>query len=505
MTQSKSFRITLLLATAFYLPLHAQEVRVERDELISIGDQSIKFINYVGPHEFINTTDQIRGIGRFLGSGITLQASGKISIAGKYELVHIVEPNIVEGFDADVFIIGDNGAVDHINNLRTIIAGYLERVYGFFGRDAYLIAEFVTYYNAVYRNDMEMAKERYKEPVVSFLNSDKLGLDTHYSNWAGKTQMLIPLSVVFDADVSINAGAITDDEVIEEMRKEEDMGLDSRRDMVELREREIAKAQEKLDKRRGELESEHKSISEELGVIEEREAAGEKPGSEAKKQVEKSKSSIEKAIEELEKLQKDVDKRTEEVLEMRDDISEDENRRIAAETEDIFTSATLIEPLWFLTVDNAGDGIPYGRIVKYNLKDRKLLAVSKVTAVRGRSMAILPESIIVIAGRRASNSKVRLMLLDRNTLEEISVGKHDIFPGSLMMVKGGDIYLVTTEKGEWRLGKFDTALNRTAISELAIEPWTSISCDETSVYVQRAEGGFLKLSSATLKEESRLP
>jgi len=505
MIQRETFRITLVLVAVFCLPLHAQEVRVERDELTSIGDQSIKFINYVGPHEFINTADQIRGIGRLLGSGITLQTSGRNSIAGKYELVHIVTPDIEEGFDSDIFIIGDKAAVDHINNLRTIIAGYLETVYGFLGRDAYLIAEFITYYNAVYRNDMEMAGERYKEPVVNFLNPDKLGLDTHYSNWAGRTQMLIPLSVVFDADVSIDAGAITDDKVIEEMRKEEDMGLDSRRDMVELREREIAKEQEGLDKRREELESEHKSISEKLGDIEEREAIGEKPSSETKKELEKKKSNIERAVEKLEELQKGVDKKTEAVLEMRDDISEDENKRIAAETEDVFTSAAVVEPVWFLTVDNDGDGIPYGRIVKYNLEDRRLLAVSKVTAVRGRSMAILPDSIIIIAGRRGPNSKVRLMLLDRNTLEEISVGEHDIFPGSLMMVKGSDIYLVTTEKGEWRLGKFDTAIKRTAISNLAIEPWTSISCDETSVYVQGAEGGVLKLSSTTLKEELRLP
>jgi len=500
MTQRKFLR--MFLVTVLCLPLNAQEAQVDRDELISIGDQSIKFINYVGPYEFINTADQILGIGRFLGSGITPEISGKNSIGGKYEVVHIVEPSIEQGFDSDVFIVGNDAAVDHINNLRTIIAGYLETVYDFSRRDAYLIAEFITYYNAVYRKDMEMVRERYKEPVVNFLNPDFLGLDTHYSNWAGKTQMLIPLGTKFDSGTSVDAGAIADDQVVEEMRKEEDMGLDSRRGMVELREREIIKEQENLDKLRGELESKRKSISEKLDDFEEKEEPGLEERA-VREELEKDKSSVEKAIEELEELQKKVDEETKEVLAMRDDISEDENKRIAAENEDVTTSTSLLEPIWFLTVDNEGDGIPYGRVVKYNSENSELLAVSKLTAVRGRSMAILPDSIIVIAGRRGSNSKVRLMLLDRNTLETISVGEHDIFPGSLMMMDGSDIYLVTTEKGEWRLGKFDTTMNRTAISQLAITPWTSISCDESSIYVQGAEGGILKLSNANLKEKNR--
>ena len=505
MAKRKFFRISLLLAVMLCFPLYAQEVQVNRDELASVGDQPIDFINYVGPYDFINTIDQIRGIGRLLGSGITLQATDKKSLGGKYEIVHIVAPHIEQGFDSDIFIIGDDAAVDHINNLRTIIAGYLETVYGFSGRDAYLISEFVTYYNAVYRKDMEMVQERYKEPVISFLNPDNLGLDTHYSNWAGKTQMLIPLSAVFDSGVSIDAGAITDGQVIEELRKKEDMGLDSRRDMVELRERELAKEQENLNKRRSELEGELRSVSKELSAIEEEEAAGEKPDSETKRELEKEKSDIEKAIEKIEEFQESVDKKTEEVLKMRDDISEDENIRIMAETEDISASSAAVEPVWFLAVDNEGDGIPYGRVVKYNLKDGKFLAVSKVTAVRGRSIVILPDSIMVIAGRRGPNSRVRLMLLDRDTLKTISVGEHDIFPGSLMMMKDRSIYLITAEKGEWRLGKFDTAMNRIAISGLEVEPWTSISCDGISIYVQEAEGGILKLSNTTLQEEARLP
>ncbi len=485
--------------------LWAEDVQVDRDELASIGDQSIKFINYVGPYEFINTLDQIRGIGRSLGENIIPEKPGETSVGGKYRVLHIVNPEIESGLDADIFILEAGAAVDHINNLRTIIAGYLETAYGFSARDAYLVAEFVTYYNAVYRGNIQMVGNRYKQPVVDALNADKIGLDTHYSNWPGKTQMLIPLR---GSGRIVDTGSITEDEVIDEMRKEDDMGLESRRDMVELREDEIDEEQEVLEERREEIEKKDEVVSEELQELEEKEDSGAEltvKEEDRKEELEEEKTVIEEEKAAVEEEQEVIDERTEEVLDMRDDIAEDENKRMEdQEEESTFTSAPQIDPVWFLMVDDEGDGIPYGRILMYNLNDGERQAVSDVTAVRGRTLAILPESLLVIAGKDGGNSKVRLMLLNQGTLETEKEGTHDVFPGSLMTVKGSDIYLVTTENGEWRLGKFNTSLDRTAVSEVAVEPWTSISFDGASLFVQGATGEILKLSASTLKEEARL-
>jgi len=514
MTRINNLRNIFLLTFLFVLSttLWSEDIKVDRDELASIGDQSIKFINYVGPYEFTNTLDQIRGIGRSLGDGIKPGESGEASIGGKYRVLHIVSPDIEDGLDADIFIIEEGAAVDHINNLRTIIAGYLETTYGFSGRDAYLVAEFVSYYNAVYRGDLQMAQERYKQPVVDALTPEKIGLDTHYSNWPGKTQILIPLrsggTPAGDSTPVVDTGAISDNQVVDEMRKEEDMGIESRQDMVELRENEIDKDQAQLDNHREEVDKQEQAVNEELGVITEKEQAGEEltpAEEETKASLEEEKAAVEEEQTAIEEEQTQIDKRTEEVLDMRDDISEDKNKQLEdTVAEDTFTSAPQITPVWFLMVDEQGDGIPYGRVVMYNLEDGKRMAVSSVTAVRGRTLAVLPDSLLVIAGKSGGNGKVRLMLLDQDTLETQKEGSNDVFPGSLMTVKGSDIYLVTTENGEWRLGKFNTSLERTAVSELAIEPWTSISFDGTSLFVQGATGEILKLSASNLKEEAVL-
>ena len=76
--------------------------------------------------------------------------------------------------------------VDHVVNLRHIIAGFLEETYGYPGRDAWLLAEFITYYNAVHRGNLSVVQERYKAPVGRVLSTARIGLDTHYSNWPGQ-------------------------------------------------------------------------------------------------------------------------------------------------------------------------------------------------------------------------------------------------------------------------------------------------------------------------------
>ena len=468
----------------------AENVTVDEDELTSIDGSGINFINYVGPYEFINTVDQIRSIGRGLGIQIDTEKTGKAAVGTKYGVLHIVSPEIPEGLDADVFFLNADAAVDHIVNLRHIIAGYIETTYSISARDAYLLAEFITYYNAAYRGNTETVMQRYKPPVVQAVNKEKFGLDTHFSNWPGKTEMLIPLR---SEAQKVDTGAITDEEVISLMRQEEGKGLESREDMVDLREKELDEEQKDLNKRQDTLEQQAKEIDEKLAKDEDNE------------DLLVAKAAIEEERSALEKEQEEIDIRTEEVMKMREDIAEDKNTALAkSDTKETFTSAEKVTPVWFLTVDSNKDGIPFGRVVKYNLENGKRLAVSKITAVRGRTMVLLPDALIVIAGKDDGNSMVRPMILDIDTLETRKEGSHNIFPGSLITSQGKDIYLVTTENGEWRLGKFNSGLERTAVSEIAVEPWTSVSFDRSTLYVQGVNGEILKLSASTLQVQARI-
>ena len=88
----------LLIGTVF-----ATALDVDEEELAEGRDGPIKFINYEGPHEIINTRDEIRGIGIFLATAA--RENGRpYGFQGKYTVIHAVDPEKNGLLDADIFI-----------------------------------------------------------------------------------------------------------------------------------------------------------------------------------------------------------------------------------------------------------------------------------------------------------------------------------------------------------------------------------------------------------------
>ncbi len=122
---------------------------VDVDELKSV-DREIVFINYEGKYTRIDTAEEIKAIGWILAS--TLEQSGRIGkFLLKYSIIRAVDPGEDEKYDADIISIDQEARVDHIDNVRRIIAGYLEGAYGYSPEDARMLAVFTTIYNAVFR------------------------------------------------------------------------------------------------------------------------------------------------------------------------------------------------------------------------------------------------------------------------------------------------------------------------------------------------------------------
>jgi hypothetical protein len=159
-----------------------------------------------------------------------------------------VDPSLQAGFDADIFVIEKDAEVDHINNVRLILLGYLMKMYGYSIEDAAVLAEFVTYYNAAIRSDMDYASKRYKPIVLSQIGAENVGISRSYAEWPGRSRLLIPLS---ERPEPGNLGALGTDElagerVLAELREQADMGIQPRKEMTELRERDIEQQQERL-------------------------------------------------------------------------------------------------------------------------------------------------------------------------------------------------------------------------------------------------------------------
>ena len=282
-------------------------IGVDQSEIQSTEGNEIVFRNYSGPHSVINTIEQIRGIGAEIGNLVRENPTriGTVGNTNRYAVIHAIDPTTKEKFDADIFIVGRGATVDHITNLRRIISGYLVAAYGYSTKDADTIAAFVTVYNAVYRGNLQYFQSRYKNIVTEKLSPSIVGLSTNYEEWAGNTQVVIPLSDLNGGLSTIDTSLISDKEVIKSMQGDEDKGIDTRKDMVDIKEREADNAQEKADEAQKKADEEKAKLAEEQRKKAEADAAAAK----AKADADKAKADADKAKADADKAKADADKK----------------------------------------------------------------------------------------------------------------------------------------------------------------------------------------------------
>lgn len=241
-------------------------ISVDQPEIESVGDvNTVVFRNYTGPQVVINTAAEIRAIGSNIGRNISsdVNSSATAGEANRYQVIHVVDPSESGKMDADIFIIGSGATVDHIDNVRRILSGYLEAAYSYSTRDANTIATFVTVYNAVYRGNLDYFKGKYKDAVIRNLTTARVGIDTNYQNWPGNTQLVIPLSDVNGGLSTIDTSIISDRNVVRSMQEDADKNIDTRKDMVDIKEREADNASEKAQAAQKQASEENEKLKQE--------------------------------------------------------------------------------------------------------------------------------------------------------------------------------------------------------------------------------------------------
>jgi hypothetical protein len=502
---SKLISILVLLSAGFvFLPAQ----NIDEMEIKSYGNRTIEFINYEGPRTgTVNTLEEILNIGRTIGSRIDIMKNDEASYGAKYTIIHVFEQGNDELLDADILVLHKGSRVDHVNNLRFIIAGYLETTYGYSFKDALILAEFITYYNAVYYKNITYFGTRYKAAVMGHISDENAGMATHYSEWPGKTRIIIPLRdpTTRDELSVIDTGSLTEDEVIDLIREEEDMGIDSRKDMTDLRERTIDEDQQELDVKKEELDQKEEQVDQELSRLEEKEKEQGLTEEEEKKKEEliTEKEEIQEEQKVLEEEQKDLDQQTDDVITQRDEIAEDENTIFENEsTEQIQTAVEKpveVIPALFHRIDTPGDGIPFGTMIKLDLNNKgKTLIISPITSIRGDTVIIGTTAITAIAGSEKSGT-VKLIQLDTEKLEMVKESDTLVFSGAALTEKGGKFFTIVDDKGKFYLGAFDTSLQLKTKSEITVKPDTALIFQDNWVLVQTSEDKIIVLDAGSLK------
>ena len=252
----------LFIASIFLFAASVFALEVNEPELKVAGNETVEFINYTGPHKVIDSLEAIKRIGSDMGKTIVPEKPSQVGNKNKYYVIHAVDAEEKGKLDADILFIGPDATVDHIKNLRRIISAYLSAAYGYSEKDADTLAVFVTVYNAVYRGQYDVYNSKYKTVVTKNLSKDNCGLATTYKEWPGKSEIVIPLYDISGGISTVDTSVISDSTVVDSMKEDEDKNVDSRKDMVDLKEREAEKANDKAQQAQKTAADEKKKLDE---------------------------------------------------------------------------------------------------------------------------------------------------------------------------------------------------------------------------------------------------
>ena len=499
----------MLIIFAALSPVYAEVVYL--DELKSAGDPgAVVFKNYSGPHTRIDSIEEIRGIGRYLGRNIGT-SSGEFSFFGKYRVIHAVSEEKTELLNADVFILEESASVDHITNLRRIIAGFLEEAYDYTPERADLLAEFITVYNAVYRQNIDYFSGIYNEEVMKHVDKASAGLALSYDEWPGRTKMVIPLTpeagtgVLADLDTDI----LTDSDVIEQLRTEDDMGLEQRRDMVDLKDDEVLEQRRDLEQKQDELAERQQEIEDREQQLAGQEQAldREKPEDaqdlerieEEKAELEKQKDALAEEEAVLQAEEARIEEREDRIVEEREAISEDQMTVIEREQQEE-QSAPASAPrtgqgrqIAFLRLEEVSGSLS-GRLLLIDPANGKILKRSDLDSIRIRGYKYIGKEIISVAGGSGGERVVSLVAINPETLEVVRTGTAEVYMDSAVVESGGKYYAAVKDGSDWKAGIFDRDFKLNMISATAIFPATEFILNSGDVILQNSRGDIVTLS-----------
>ncbi|MGB4269731.1 MAG: P83/100 family protein [Spirochaetota bacterium] len=540
---------------AFILNAAALEVAIDE-----IRTEPVVFINYQGTYKKADSLQDIENIGKSLAGNSN--NTGIIRFGMKYSLINAISEDEPEKFSATIFSIDKKARVGHIDIIRKILSAYLQQRYGYSKRHSKAIALFLTYYNAIYRGNIDYFSLKYKSIVMKYITKYNAGISTKYYEWPGATKMLIPLTQQPQMEKldAIHIDVISDKKIIQEIRKD-DKNIQARKDMVDIKEKILKQEKGNLEKSKRDVIQEAITLDENKKYIEQKkeelqqtekeirqlkEEIKKEPSPEKQnviqKDIETKEQQLEKEKEDIKKKEQEIAKKESEILDKKNKISEKEKllaekeKALEKEKEEIVADEAKKTPktekelvkklekkekelneredklrsneldkniyadkLYYLKIkEYLQDGHYNNEMVMIDPASRKILFKSPEKNICGSRYDIFSGGVVVITHKGSHSIGHRLTLLDRNSLEVKIYGSDNIFWRSFIIIKDGFIYAIVIDNGKFYLGRFDTNLKMVSKSSEEVNENTFISFWDNFIYINRADKTIMVLDKETL-------
>lgn len=517
--------VSLSLTAQSKAPLGESEIK---------GSKKIEFIN----RSLRKASDEIiqenTEIGRKLAE--TLAKENTATVDGVK--IQRVLPGADGKLGADILYLSESQSFDHVNSIARIIASYVEKSFQYKVGNAETLAQYILYYNATHRKDSKFFTKKYTEGVIAATSSDKLGIDTVYKNWPGKTQIIIPI----EGNILKDSGKdLTTDELEKDVNKmvkdkEKDPATkqkmeDEAKKMDKLQTDKIKEEKKVLQDKKQEVANEQKDLQDKKDALKKKEQETVASLNELKKDPVKNKAEIEKKTEEVKQIEqekKETEKKSEAVEAKKEELSKKEEQ--IAKKEEARTGTTpgdtakkddtvqkveaKVEELKSELAqtkdelkkkeeqsDNVvNNKILFMKFIKYDTdghysnelwaidpaKDDALFKSSYNNICSKEFKEIANQGVLVLGydGEKVENRKHKLVLLDPDKLGVKKTSESaDIFWRTPMINREDKIYVIEKVKDKYHVSRFKSDLTFEKRTEEPVEENSELTFFGDKIYV----------------------
>ncbi|MCW7487294.1 P83/100 family protein [Leptospira meyeri] len=517
--------VSLSLTAQSKAPLGESEIK---------GSKKIEFIN----RSLRKASDEIiqenTEIGRKLAE--TLAKENTATVDGVK--IQRVLPGADGKLGADILILSESQSFDHVNSIARIIASYVEKSFQYKVGNAETLAQYILYYNATHRKDSKFFTKKYTEGVIAATSPDKLGIDTVYKNWPGKTQIIIPIegNILKDSGKDLTTDELEKDVNKTVKDKEKDPATkqkmeDEAKKMDKLQTDKIKEEKKVLQDKKQEVANEQKDLQDKKEALKKKEQETVASLNELKKDPVKNKTEIEKKTEEIKQIEqekKDTEKKSEAVEAKKEELSkkeeqiakkeeartgttsgdtakkEDAVQKVEAKVEELKTElAQTKEEL--KKKEEQSDNVVNNKIlfmkfIKYDTdghysnelwaidpaKDDALFKSPYNNICSKEFKEIANQGVLVLGydGEKVENRKHKLVLLDADKLGVKKTSESaDIFWRTPMINREDKIYVIEKVKDKYHVARFKSDLTFEKRTEEAVEENSELTFFGDKIYV----------------------
>ncbi len=429
-------------------------------------------------------------------------------------------------FGADIINMNRDVNLGHINSLQRILSSYIQELFNYNQSSADTISKYVLYYNAMHRSEKSYFREKYSPEVIDTLDIEKLGLSVSYRDWAGSTQLVLPLEIS-QYSKKVEIPLLELEREVEKVIETKIGGDGDKKRMIEII-KENKKEEQKLAKI-----IEEKKIEEKINNTGEKKTVPnveKNPESTTKKEdPPKKEEKITEIVKETKQESKEEKKETppttakagETPLDKKENPPKEEAvaQNIEPKKEEKTSIVEVKKPdpeVEKLKKENedlkakekereeksenvVGDKILFLRMVKYeddghytnelwmiDGKNEETIYRSPYTNICGKEFHVLPKGGVVVIGfdgNRPTERVHKLVILDGDKLTQKLVSKQEIFYRSHLIIKEDKIYAFEKNKDQVFFTRFNSDLTVDAKSSEPVNTSSEVTFFNDKIFL----------------------